>query len=124
MQVHKSTPLTVEDRGTTRMSGGAIWHKWFVRFVDGSQGLTWTPDQDEKGSQFPPPFTVGKHCAFIVIEAEGKETKIRPFDVAEFDREERITRMACVNSAAALGASFDNFKDYADSIYEWVTRTK
>lgn len=122
MQVHRSTPLGVEDRGAVRMNGGDLWHKWFVRFMDGTQGLVWTPDTDEKGNPFPAPFTKGKNAAFVVVEADGKETKIRPFDVAEFDRESRITRIACVNSAAALGASFDNFRDYADAIYEYVTK--
>lgn len=97
-----------------------MWHKWFLRFMDGSQGLAWTPEQDEKGKPFPAPFTVGKNAYFVVIEAEGKETKIRPYDVMEIDREERITRMAAVNSAAQLGADLDNWKDHADSIYNWV----
>ena len=122
MNVHRSTPLTVEDRGSARINGGKVLHKWYIRFMDGSAGLCWTPEVDENDKQFPCPFTEGKNTYFTVYEEAGKETKIRPFDVQEFDRETRMTRIASVNSAIALGADKDNFKEYANMIYDHVTQ--
>jgi hypothetical protein len=96
-------------------------HKWKIRMEDGTAGLCWTGDEDSEGKKIPCPFEPGKMATFTIKEEPGKELKIRYYDVVDFDREERITRMASVNSAAALGADLLNFSEHAERIYDWVT---
>lgn len=120
-KVYSSTPLVVEDQGVVRLHGGANMRKWHIRFMDGASGLCWTPVEDHEGNPFPCPFVAGKHTKYTRVEQEGREMKIRPIDFKEFDKQELITRQACVNSAAALGADIDNFHEYAERIYKWVT---
>lgn len=119
-KAYRSTPLSVEDRGVVRLNGGASMRKWHIRMMSGHTGLCWTPAEDADGYAFPCPFTAGRNAWYTIKQEEGKELKIRPYDATEIDRQRLITRQACVNSAAALGASIDNFREYAESIYSWV----
>ena len=120
-KAYRSTPLVVEDHGVVRLSGGVQMRKWRIRMMDGTDGLCWTPDEDADGNPFPCPFVRGRNCLYTKVEQEGRDTKLRPLDMKEFDKQELITRQACVNSAAALGADIDNFQEYAERIYKWVT---
>lgn len=120
-KVHRSIPVTVEDMGAQRFSSGTVMHRWKVRMEDGSTGLCWTPDTYANSDPYLCPFVVGKRCAFTTEPGKDGALKIRPYDVVEMDRENRITRIAAVNSAAALGASIDNFPEYAEKIFNWVT---
>lgn len=119
--IYRSTPLSVEDRGVVRVSGGNALRKWHIRMMSGHTGLCWTPAEDADGNPFPCPFTAGRNTAYTLKEEAGKELKIRPYDATDFDKQRIITRAGCVNSAAALGADMDNWKDVAEMIYNWVT---
>lgn len=122
-KIYRSTPLVIEDQGVVRLNGGTNMRKWHIRMMDGTTGLCWTPVEDADGNQFPCPFTKGRNTTYTKVEQQGRETKIRPYDATDFDKQDIITRQACVNSAAALGASIDNFKEYAEMIHKWVTRS-
>jgi len=118
---YRSVCLTVEERGVVRLSGGKELAHWHVRFQDGNTGIVWGPVVDDQQRPMPCPFTEGKPAYYTMVVQQGKENKIRPFDRTEYDRQMLITRSACVNSAAALGADLENWKDYAESILAWVT---
>lgn len=109
--------MTVEDMGVAER---IQMRKWRVRMMNGHDGICWTPASTEDGSPFPCPFVKGRNCGYTVKE-EPQGLKLRPMDMQEFDKQTLITRQACVNSAAALGASFDNYKEYAEDIFNWVT---
>lgn len=114
--IHRSVPIHIED--------GGVWEKhmlrkWEVTMEDGTKGVCWATALDEKGDPRPCPFVKGKRCAFTVKE-DGNSVKLRLLDVIEVDRQEIISRQSAVNSAAALGATLDNWKEVAQWIYDWT----
>lgn len=122
-KIYRSTPLTVEDGGVAER---IQMRKWKVRMVSGHEGICWTPAFTDEGSPCPCPFVQGKHCAFTVKEEEGKTAKLRPYDMTEYDRQEVISRQACLNTAASLisagaGAStVENLTGIAQQLLDWV----
>lgn len=118
-KIHKSTPLIVEDGGVASRINLRMWK---VTMMSGHKGICWCPVEDDKGNPYPCPFVKGKHTSFTYVEEAGKEPKIRPYDMTEFDRQRIISRQAAVNSAAALGADLENWKDHAENIFNWTNQ--
>lgn len=119
--IHRSTPLTVTDGGIIRLSGGDKLHKWTVRLADGTEGICWTAENE------PCPFEKGKNM-WYTREQKSYGIKIMPYDAkGESDKERRITRISCLNTAVAMisngaegGATVDNLTSIAEKLYQWV----
>lgn len=120
--VYTATPLTVEDHGSVRMSGGVEFQKWKIRLDDNTDGTYW----GAKGQ--PCPFQASIPCQYTRVD-KSYGIKISPYLVSvEHDNQDRIARMAALNTANALiangrgEATIENLTGIADKILEWINQ--
>lgn len=114
--IRRSVPISVTDGGVWEKHG---LRKWDVVMEDGTKGVCWTVALDDQGEPRPCPFVKGRKCAYTTAQTSGA-LKLRPLDLQEVDKQRIISRQAAVNSAAALGATLDNWKDIAEMIFDWT----
>lgn len=114
--IYRSIPVLVEDQGVVQRIG---MRRWGITMEDGTKGVCWTVALDDQGEPHPCPFVKGRKCAYTTAQTSGA-LKLRPLDLQEVDKQRIISRQAAVNSAAALGATLEDWKDIAEMIFDWT----